>query len=176
MSPFKTKDYSKPEHVKIVYGGGKKQSEENIIKSIRNFFKIKKENEGIKDRINRDIRTLFQQENDYYKPARLGYFDNNNHIDYEGRRDRNKNLLVKEYLDKNKPYSRDIIINLQKFGMWKIQLIIKINFISSKDVDEERLMRSKSGNIEFMLYDNANEVVNELFQSLHSRYSIALET
>ena len=59
MSPFKTKDYSKPEHVKIVYGGGKKQSEENIIKSIRNFFKIKKENEGIKDRINRDIRTLF---------------------------------------------------------------------------------------------------------------------
>ena len=60
--------------------------------------------------------------------------------------------------------------------MWKIQLIIKINFISSKDVDEERLMRSKSRNIEFMLYDNANEVVNELFQSLHSRYSIALET
>ena len=60
--------------------------------------------------------------------------------------------------------------------MLKIQLIIKINFISSKDVDEERLMRSKSGNIEFMLYDNANEVVNELFQSLHSRYSIALET
>ena len=60
--------------------------------------------------------------------------------------------------------------------MWKIQLIIKINFISSKDVDEERLMRSKSGNIEFMLYDNANEVVAELFQSLHSRYSIALET
>ena len=176
MSRFKTKDYSKPEHVKIVYGGGKKQSEENIIKSIRNFFKIKKENEGIKDRINRDIRTLFQQENDYYKSARLGYFDNNNHIDYEGRRDRNKNLLVKEYLDKNKPYSRDIIINLQKFGMWKIQLIIKINFISSKDVDEERLMRSKSGNIEFMLYDNANEVVAELFQSLHSRYSIALET
>ena len=71
---------------------------------------------------------------------------------------------------------RDTIINLQKFDMLKIQLIIKINFISSKDVDEERLMRSKSRNIEFMLYDNANEVVNELFQSLHSRYSIALET
>ena len=54
--------------------------------------------------------------------------------------------------------------------------MIKLNFISSKDVDEERLKRSKSGNIEFMLYDNANEVVAELFQSLHSRYSIALET
>ena len=33
-----------------MYGGGKKQSEENIIKSIRNLFKLKKENEAIKDR------------------------------------------------------------------------------------------------------------------------------
>ena len=49
MSLFKTKDYSKPKRVKTVYGGGKKQSEENIIKSIRNLFKLKKENEAIKD-------------------------------------------------------------------------------------------------------------------------------
>ena len=41
MSPFKAKDYSKPEHVKNVCGGGKKQSEESIIKSIRNLFKLK---------------------------------------------------------------------------------------------------------------------------------------
>ena len=55
-SLFKTKDYSKPKHVKTVYGGRKelrelktqKQSEENIIKSIRNIFKLKKENEAIK--------------------------------------------------------------------------------------------------------------------------------
>ena len=42
MSLFKTKDYSKPEPVKTVYGGGKKRSEENIIKSIRNLVKLKK--------------------------------------------------------------------------------------------------------------------------------------
>ena len=30
MSHFKTKDYIKPEHVKTVYGDGKKQSEKNI--------------------------------------------------------------------------------------------------------------------------------------------------
>ena len=47
MSLFKTKDYSKPKHVRTVCGGGKKQSEENIIKSIRNYFKLKKENEAI---------------------------------------------------------------------------------------------------------------------------------
>ena len=37
-------------------------------------------------------------------------------------------------------------------------------------------MLSKSDNIEFMSYDNANEVVNELFTSLFSRYVTGLET
>ena len=64
---------------------------------------------------------------------------------------------------------RDIIINHQKSDTWKIQLTIAINFTSSKDVDEESVMHSKSDNKEFMSYDNANEVVNELFESLLSR-------
>ena len=37
-------------------------------------------------------------------------------------------------------------------------------------------MHSKSDNIEFMPYDNSNEVVNELFETLLSRYQIGLET
>ena len=90
---------------------------------------------------------------------------NNNYIEYESSGDGNIKLSVKEYLDKIKPYLRDIIINLQKSDTWKIQLTIAINFISSKDVDEERVMYSKSDNIEFMLYDNGNEVVNKLFES-----------
>ena len=76
ISCFKTKDYSKPKRVKTVYGGGKKhnklkiqkQSDENIIKSIKNIFKLKKENETIKNRIIRDIGNLFKQEDDFYKP------------------------------------------------------------------------------------------------------------
>ena len=58
MSLFKSKDYSKPEPVKTVYGGGKKQSEENIIRSIRNLFKLRKEIEAIIDKIIRDIRAI----------------------------------------------------------------------------------------------------------------------
>ena len=38
------------------------------------------------------------------------------------------------------------MINLQKYDTWKIQLTIVINFISSKYVDEERVMHSKSNN------------------------------
>ena len=41
MRLLKTKNYSKPKRVKTVYGGGKKHSEENIVKS-RNVFKLKK--------------------------------------------------------------------------------------------------------------------------------------
>ena len=70
---------------------------------------------------------------------------------------------------------RDIIINLQKSDKWKIQLTIAIDFISSNDVDEERVMHSKSDNIEFMPYDNVKEVVNELYESLLSRCQIDLE-
>ena len=51
-----------------MYGRGKKlskpktqkQSVENIIKSIKYLFILKKENKEIKDRIIRDIRTLFE--------------------------------------------------------------------------------------------------------------------
>ena len=69
---------------------------------------------------------------------------------------------------------RDILINLQKSDTWKIQLTIAINFISSKDVDEKRVIHSKSDDIELMSCDNANEVVNKLFEALLSRYQSGL--
>ena len=46
----------------------------------------------------------------------------------------------------------------------EIQLAISINFISSKGIDEERVMHSKSDKIELMIYDNADEVIKELFE------------
>ena len=76
-----------------MYGGRKNQSEEDIIISIRNLFKLKKENEATNDRIIRDIRILFKQENVYYKPTRIGIYIN--YIEYEINGDRNKNLSVK---------------------------------------------------------------------------------
>ena len=88
-----------------------KQSEENIVKSIKNL--LKKEKGGIKNRIIRDIRTLFKHGDDYYKLTRTGNFQNNNYIEYESNGDRNKNISVKEHLDKIKQYQRDIVINLQ---------------------------------------------------------------
>ena len=69
-----------------------------------------------------------------------------------------------------------MIIDLQIFDTMKIQLTIVINFISSKDIEEERVIYLRSKNIKFMSYNDANEVVGELFESLRSRYQGNLET
>ena len=60
---------------------------------------------------------------------------------------------------------KDIINYLKKSGIWKIQLTIAINFIYSKDNDEERKMHSKSDNIEIIVSDKADEVIEKLFKS-----------
>ena len=71
---------------------------------------------------------------------------------------------------------RDIIIDLQSSDTWKIHLIIAINFISSKDTEEERVMHSTSVNIKLTPYNNENEVVNELFDLLRLKYQDNLNT
>ena len=71
---------------------------------------------------------------------------------------------------------RNIIINLQNSGAWKIQLIIAINFVSSKDVAEERVMHSNSGNTKFTPYSDTNDVIDKLFKSFRSIYQGNLET
>ena len=43
-----------------------------------------------------------------------------------------------------------------------------MNFISSKDAEEERVIHSKTDNVEFMSYDNVNDIV--------SRYQDNLQT
>ena len=71
---------------------------------------------------------------------------------------------------------RNIIIDLQSSDTWEIQLTIAINFISSKDVKEEPKMQSNNNNITFTSCNDASEAVNELFESLRSRYQDNLET
>ena len=70
---------------------------------------------------------------------------------------------------------RDLLSNLQKSGTWKVQLTIAINFIFSEDADKKKVMHSKSDSVELMTYDNVNDIVDELFVSLFSRYQIGLE-
>ena len=55
----------------------------------------------------RDIKT-FEEEDNYYKPIKVGNFWKNCYIEYESNSDKNKSLSVKEYLIKIKLYLEDI--------------------------------------------------------------------
>ena len=63
-----------------------------------------------------------------------------------------------------------------KSDTWKMHLKIKINFISSKDHnDEELVMHSKRDNTEIMISDLTEEIIEELFNPLENRYQNNLQ-
>ena len=149
---------------------------DKIINDIWRLFETKKEEEDkkkanvkwkkvIRDKIIRYIKTLLEQEEDYYKPERVRNSWKNNYIEYESNGNKNRNLSLDKDLPKIKPHFRNIIINLQSSEAWKIQLTIAINFISSKDVGEEFVMHSNSGNIKLTSdSDQMMLVINSLSQ------------
>ena len=60
----------------------KKEQNYTGINNIRNLFRLKKEIKAIKDIILRDIKNLFEHEEEsYYKPVRVNNFWSNNYIE-----------------------------------------------------------------------------------------------
>ena len=114
-------------------------------------FKKYRSQDDFKYRNIGDIRNLFNGiafnvvalngiDENYYRPIRTKSAFNGNYIKYESKRDKDKNLSPKEYLDMIRPYLSDIINNHKtpknlrvhssnevidyetQFGEWKIQL------------------------------------------------------
>ena len=131
----------------------------------------------------RDIENLFNQstDEDYYKPIKTNdVLDNkNNYIEYESKGEKDKNLSTKEYLDMIRSYLSDIINDYKTqevwkvhsgnkvtdynttLGEWKIQLSMKINFVSSKDDSGEICkMPTKSHNVETTMGSETDEIKN----------------
>ena len=113
--------------------------EENVIKDVRNLlrlkkeissntmksFRLKKENKAIKERLIRDNRNFFEhEEEDFYKLVRVGNFLSNNYMERESDCDRNIALSLEKYLNKVRPYLKEIN-NLKKSDTWKFQLTIQ---------------------------------------------------
>ena len=66
------------------------------------------------------------------------------YIKYKSNGNNNKTVSVKEYLNKTRPYLKEIKNNLKKCDTGKVQLAIESNFIFSIDNIEEHVMHSKS--------------------------------
>ena len=62
------------------------------------------------------------------------------------------------------------MIKKKKNGEWKIQLIMKISFISSRNFIGSSDMYSESDNFEIMIRGNTNEIIKDLFNSILRRY------
>ena len=137
----------------------------------------------------RSIRNLLDLsiDEDYHKPTITNSAFNSNYLQYEsmGGKDKDKNLSIKDYLDKIKPYLIDMkwriysgntIIEHKTQGEWKIQLTMVTNFISPvPDSDETRTMHTRSDNIDVMMGNEIDEIIEELFKSLLQRYQEKLE-
>ena len=77
----------------------KKEQNDTAIKDIRNLFRLKKEVKRIKEIVIRNIKHLLdceKEEKNYYKPVRVNNFWSNNYIEYKSNDVRNKTLSVEE--------------------------------------------------------------------------------
>ena len=69
-----------------------------------------------------------------------------------------------------------MIDNHKANSEWKIQLILKISFISCLVINDTCIMHTKSDNIEIMNGIETNDIIAELFKSFFRRYQENLET
>ena len=69
-----------------------------------------------------------------------------------------------------------MIDNHKARGEWKIQLTMRIIFVSFTDANETREMHTKSDNITIMSGIETEDVINELFNTFRKRYQEGLET
>ena len=94
---------------------------------------------------------------------------------YESR-EKDAKLALYKYFDKIKPYLKDMIDDYKSKGEWKIQLVMRVIFVSFIDKNETQVMHTKSDNIKIMNGTNTINAMNELIDSFVKRYQEGLDT
>ena len=120
-------------------------------------------------------RNLFEHEREKLNlllASKIGNFWSNNYTEYKSNGDRNQTLLVEKYLNKSRPYLKEIINDINKSDTWKIQLTVTVNYIFSTGNNEGRVTQSKSDNIKIMINYKTDEGIKELFDWLIKKYQI----
>ena len=77
-----------------------------------------------------------------------------------------KKLSVKQYLNKIAPYLYDLINYYKKvIRVWKIQINMHVNIISSRDTGEIRTYYVWSDNVSIMQGKDTYDIIREVFES-----------
>ena len=95
-------------------------------KPFKDNKEIRKENR-YDDEIIRDLKSLYEAKEDYYKPRKIKGAFGGNYIEYEGNGNIDEVSSIEDYLNKIRPYLSDII-DKHKDGR-KIQLVAEITFL-----------------------------------------------
>ena len=132
------------------------------LKKLNNDFK---KLQKYQDNITYGLDYLFNEE-DNYKPTEIKSAFDGNYVLYESRGDKDGQLALynfTEYFDQIKPHLKDMIDDYKSKGEWKIQIIMRIIFISFIDKNETQVMHTKSDNVEIM---NGTEILVMLLINL----------
>ena len=89
---------------------------------------------------------------------------------YESRGDKDNKLALYKYFDIIRPYLKDMIDYYKSKGEWKIQLSMRMIFVSFIDKNETRDMYTKSDNITIISGIETSDVINKLFNTFRRRY------
>ena len=127
----------------------------------------------------RDIENLFDKvgEQDYDKPILAKNSFNGNYKYHESRRDKEKRLSVRQYLNKITLHLYDLI-NDHRIArrVWKIQISMLVNFIYCKGTGETRTIYVWSDNVSIMRGRDTDDIIRELFRSFSHNFQEELKT
>ena len=154
--------------------------EKKVLKRINKYLKNFKNDldklQKYQYNITHGIDYLFNEEDDYYKPKEVKRAFDGGYILYESRGDNDARLSIDEYFNIIKPYLKDLIDDHKSKDEWKIQLSMRIIFVSFTDANTTHERDSKSDNITIMKRAEIEDIVNELFNIFRKRYQEGLET
>ena len=162
--------------------GSLTNSEKKVLKKIdrylRNFKKDFKKLQKYQDNITYGLDYLFNElnEEDYYEPKEIKSAFDGSYVLYESRGDKDNKLAIYEYFDKIKPYLKDMIDDYKSKDEWKIQIIMRIIFVSFIYKNETQVMHTKSDKVEIMNGTDTTDAINERIDSFMKRYQEGLET
>ena len=96
---------------------------------------------------------------------------------YESREEKEKKLSAKQYFSKITQHLYDLINDYRiAKRVWKIQISMRVNFISSKDIEETRAISVWSDNVSsIMRGSDIDDIIREIFRSFLCNYQEELK-
>ena len=103
----------------------------NIDKYIKNLKEDLEKLQKYQDNVMYGLDYLFTELNEeyYYESKEIKSAFDGSYILYESERDKDNKLVIYEYLEKIRPYLKDMIDNYKAKVQWKIQLVMRIIFV-----------------------------------------------